>query len=99
VKTATISVVPRPVGKISNVRTTHSRRSAYVVVTVSEAGRIGYAGHSSAAAAGRAVKLKLKLTARQLKLLKHGKRFTLTIQLSYTPAGESKLVKIVHLRL
>ena len=99
VKTATISVVRRPAGKISNVRTAHSRRSAYVVVTVSEAGRISYAGHSSTAAAGRAVKLKLKLTARQLKLLKHGRRFTLTIQLSYTPAGESKLVKVVHLRL
>ncbi len=81
--TATIDVLP--VGKVSLVRATHRGTSAYVLVKVTQAGTVSYAGHATRLTRPGRARIKLRLTAKQRRMLRQGRRFTLAIRLVYRP--------------
>jgi PKD repeat protein len=95
--TANIDILA--VARINKVSDQHSRTSAYVLVKVTQAGSLTYAGRSTKFAGAGTVKIRLKLTATQTRMLKQGHKFTLTIRLVYKPRAGRQVTKSQSLRL
>jgi PKD repeat protein len=95
--TATIDVLA--VGKIGTVSAQHSKTSAYALVKVTQAGSITYAGHATKIARAGTAKIKLKLTAKQRRLLKQGRKFTVIVKLVYTPTAGARITQTKRITL